>query len=300
MTKPAYNKPAMSLPDQLTLLKSRGMLVADDAHAIHYLGVINYYRLAAYWLPYESDHATHQFKQGTQFEDILDDYGFDREFRLLINDAIERVEVAIRTQVAYQMSLNYGSHFLLNGSKFKDQAKHLQMLGKLQSDIQSSKEVFIKHFRDKYSDALPPAWATVEIMTLGQLSKWFAQIGSGADRNLIARYFNFDEIQLVSFLHHLAIIRNISAHHGRLWNREFSFTFKIPRHRPKALLSSMNPATQKKIYNTLTVLAYFLDNISPNHHWRSKLKDLMRATPAKHATMGFPENWETLPIWVKI
>lgn len=298
MTKPAYSKPAMTLFDQLALLKSRGMTVADDARAMHYLGVINYYRLAAYWLPYEADHATHLFKPCTQFEDILNDYGFDRDLRLLINDAIERVEVAMRTQVAYQLSLKYGPHFFLNDTIFKDPSLYTQMLGKLRSDIQSSKEVFIQHFHDNYSDALPPAWATVEIMTLGQLSKWFAQIESSANRNLIARHFDFDEIQLVSFLHHLAVIRNISAHHGRLWNREFRFTFKIPKHRPKELLGSMNPAAQKKIYNTLTVLAYFLDNISPSHHWRRKLKDLMRATPAKQATMGFPENWKTLPIWL--
>lgn len=290
----------MSLPDQLILLKSRGMLVADDARAIHYLGVINYYRLAAYWLPYESDHASHRFKEGTKFEDILNDYGFDRELRLLINDAIERVEVAMRTQVAYQLGLKYGPHFLLNSGVFKDDSNYAQMLGKLQSDIKSSKEVFIGHFRDKYSDVLPPAWATVEIMTLGQLSKWFATVAHSSDRNLVARYFDFDEIQMVSFLHHLAVIRNISAHHGRLWNREFRFTFKIPRHRPKVLLNSMNPVAQKKIYNTLAVLAYFLDNISPNHHWRVKLKTLMDSAPAKPAIMGFPANWKDLTIWVKV
>ena len=298
MTKPAYNKPAMSLPDQLTLLKSRGMLIADDGRATHYLGVINYYRLAAYWLPYEADHANHRFKPGTQFEHVLGDYSFDRELRLLINDAIERIEVAMRTQVAYQLSLKYGPHFFLLGNIFKDPNVHTQMLDRLRLDIQSSKEVFIEHFRDNYSDALPPAWATVEIMTLGQLSKWFSQIGSSTDRNLIARYFDFDEIQLVSFLHHLAVIRNISAHHGRLWNREFRFTFKIPKHRPRAVLSSMNPNAQKNIYNTLTVLAYFLDNISPRHHWRRKLKELVHTAPAKKATMGFPANWETLPIWI--
>ncbi|MBP6533956.1 MAG: Abi family protein [Arenimonas sp.] len=299
MTKPAYSKPAMTLPDQLALLKSRGMAVADDARAMHYLGVINYYRLAAYWLPYEADHASHRFKPGTQFEDVLDDYGFDRELRLLINDAIERVEVALRTQIAYQLSLKYGPHFFLDMGLFKDPIRYVQMLGKLRSDIQSSKKVFIEHFRANYSDALPPAWAAVEIMTLGQLSKWFAAVAHSSDRNLVARYFDFDEVQLVSFLHHLAVIRNISAHHGRMWNREFRFTFKIPRHRPKALLNSMNPAAQKKIYNTLTVLAYFLDNISPNHHWREKLKALMDSAPAKQATMGFPANWKTLTIWTK-
>lgn len=299
MTKPAYSKPAMTLPDQLVLLKSRGMIVADDERAIHYLGVNNYYRLAAYWLPYEADHATHQFKSGTRFEDVLDDYSFDRELRLLINDAIERVEVAVRTQVAYQLSLKYGPHYLLNGQVFKNPAKYLQMLAKLQSDIQASKEIFIQHFRSNYSDALPPAWAAVEIMTLGQLSKWFEAVAHSSDRNLIARYFDFDEVQLTSFLHHLAIIRNISAHHGRLWNREFRFTFTIPKHRPQALLNSMNPSAPRKIYNTLAVLAYFLDFVSPRHHWRGKLKMLMATAPAKHLSMGFPRNWQALPIWAK-
>lgn len=297
MSKPAYSKPAMRLHEQLELLKSRGMVVANDAAAIHYLGVINYYRLAAYWLPYEADHETHRFKPGTAFEDILSDYGFDRELRLLINDAIERVEVAIRTQMAYQLSLKYGPHFLQDKNVFQDHGKHLVMLGRLQADAQASKEVFIKHFREKYSNTLPPAWAAVEIMTLGQLSKWFAAITHSTDRNLVARYFGFDEMQLVSFLHHLAIIRNISAHHGRLWNREFRFSFKLPKHRPQDLPSSLNPGTPRKIYNTLVVLAYFLDQISPTHHWRKKLKELMAVATAKQPIMGFPTNWQELPIW---
>lgn len=299
MTKLTYSKPAMELPDQLELLKARGMIVADDARAMHYLGVINYYRLTAYWLPYEDDHASHRFKPGTQFEDILDDYGFDRELRLLINDAIERVEVALRTQVAYQLSLKYGPHFFLNDRIFNAQPLYAKMLDKLLSDIQSSKEVFIEHYRAHYSDALPPAWATVEIMTLGQLSKWFAAVSQSSDRNLVARYFDFDEALLVSYLHHLAVIRNISAHHGRLWNREFRFAFKMPKHRPKTLLNSLNPAAQRKIYNTLTVLAYFLDQISPGHHWREKLKTLMDSALEKQATMGFPENWKELSIWAR-
>ena len=99
--KVPYNKPVLELRDQLQQLKDRGMHVSNDEIAIHYLGHLNYYRLAAYWLPFEKDHATHQFRSGTTFEDVLNSYIFDRELRLLILDAIERIEVSVRTQLAH-------------------------------------------------------------------------------------------------------------------------------------------------------------------------------------------------------
>jgi abortive infection bacteriophage resistance protein len=93
-----------------------------------------------------------------------------------------------------------------------------------------------------------------------QLSKWYANLSTSADRNAIANVYGMDEINLVSFLHHLSTVRNICAHHSRLWNREFTFTFKLPKKRPKQLLQVLNfsPSTSKRIYNTLVMLDYLM------------------------------------------
>ena len=108
--KSLFAKPATTHAQQVMLLRQRGMVIDDPAAAAFYLQHLNYYRLGAYWLPFEADHATHSFKPGTKFGDVLNLYVFDRELRLLVLDAIERVEVSVRSQWAYQLAHQHGPH----------------------------------------------------------------------------------------------------------------------------------------------------------------------------------------------
>jgi len=298
MTKQPYNKPAFTVDQQIDQLRNRGLAIGDTPLARHYLSQINYYRLTAYWLPFESDHTTHTFQQETRFEQVSDLYIFDRELRLLVLDAIERIEVAIRTQFAYQSVHRYGTHPHLNLALFKQTWDHSTNVRQLQKDASDSKETFIQHLLATYAEPLPLVWATVEIMTLGQLSKWYANLKSGADRNLVAHVYDCDEINLVSFLHHLSTVRNLCAHHNRLWNREFIFTFKLPRQRPQALLNTLNPKEPRRIYNTLVMLLYLMNRIAPGHHWRQQLVDMLNRHNIDPTRMGFPDNWKTRAIWL--
>jgi abortive infection bacteriophage resistance protein len=297
MPKQPYTKPALTINQQINQLRSRGMVIDDIPLAEHYLCQINYYRLTAYWLSFESDHITHTFQHGTRFEQVLDLYIFDRELRLLVLDAIERIEVAIRTQFSFQLGHRYDAHPHLKSALFKQSWDYNKHVNQLQKDAQQSKEAFIQHLLVKYAELLPPIWAVVEIMTLGQLSKWYANLKSGADRNLVAHMYDCDEVNLVSFMHHLSTVRNICAHHSRLWNREFTFTFKLPRQRPQALLSSFNPQEPRRIYNTLVMLLYLMNRIAPNHHWRNRLLDLLNRHHIDAARMGFPDDWKIRSIW---
>lgn len=297
MPKQPYTKPAFTIAQQTAQLRARGMVIGDTPLAEHYLSQINYYRLTAYWLPFETDHTTHTFQHGTSFEQVLDLYIFDRELRLLVLDAIERVEIAMHAQLSYQLGHRYGAHPHLNPALFKQAWDHAKNVGQLQKDAHDSKEAFIKHLLLKYAEPLPPIWAAVEIMTLGQLSKWYANLQSGADRNLVAHMYDCDEINLVSFLHHLSTVRNLCAHHSRLWNREFIFTFKLPRQRPRALLSSFNTQQPRRIYNTLVMLVYLMNQIAPDHHWRQRLIAMLNRRHIDPARMGFPGDWKTRAIW---
>ncbi|GMQ87557.1 MAG: Abi family protein [Gammaproteobacteria bacterium] len=293
-----FTKPPKTFDEQIDLLTKRGMAVADRPRARHYLAHLNYYRLGAYWLPFEQDHDGHQFRPGTTFEQVLDLYVFDRELRLLVLDAIERVEVSIRTQWAYHLSHIYGPHAHLDKTLFKAKWHHFGNVDKLKREVNRSHEVFIQHLRNKYDEPLPPLWAICEIMTLGELSKWFANLRRGKDRNAIARTYDLDEVNLTSFLHHLSTVRNICAHHARLWNREFTFTWKIPIHRPAALLENFHNHGERRIYNTLVMLAYLMDQTSPNHHFKTRLHKLLKKYSVDETAMGFPENWRELEFWV--
>ena len=295
-----FNKPPLSHEQQLDQLIRRGLSCADRAGAIQALGHINYYRLGAYWLPFETDHASHAFKTGTRLEDVLNRYAFDRELRLLVLDAIERVEISVRTGWAYTLALRYGPHAHLNATLFKNPARNWDytvQIQKLEAEARKSHETFLQHHLRKYDEPVPPLWAVVEIMTLGQLSKWYGNLRHGADRNAVAHRYDMDETNLTSFLHHLSVIRNFCAHHSRLWNREFTFTFRLPSHRPHALVLSLNQEDSRRLYNTLTVLGWLLDCINPRHHWKLSLKNLLAQHAIDLPRMGFPADWEQRAIW---
>lgn len=296
--KISYNKSHLSIEDQIAQLQSRGMQFSDVANAEHYLSHMNYYRLTAYWLPYEENHATHRFRADTFFEEVLKYYVFDRELRLLILDAIERVEVSVRTQMAHTLSNAYGAHPHMKPVIFHCPVKYAQNLNKLKNEFDRSNETFSDHFKATYVEKLPPIWAAVELMTMGHISHWYSNIKQRSDRNTVSRMYDLDESILGSFLHHLTIIRNICAHHGRLWNRRFTFGIKMPR-RPHDLSRSLTreDADIKSLYNTLVFLKYLMDKINPGHQWDVRLNELLESNGINIAAMGFPSNWKTLPVW---
>ena len=113
-----FGKPAKTFEEQVELLQSRGMIVDDIQEATFYLQHLNYYRLCAYWLDFELDHATHQFKPDTNFKDVLKLYIFDRELRLLVLDGIERIEVSVRSQWAYYLAHRHSPHAHLDSTLF--------------------------------------------------------------------------------------------------------------------------------------------------------------------------------------
>ena len=108
--KQSFTKPFLTIEQQINQLKSRGMNFHDEEKAKYYLENLNYYRLSGYWLIFEKNHEPHEFKDNTYFEDILNLYIFDRELRLLLLDAIERIEVSIWSKLAYILAENFGSH----------------------------------------------------------------------------------------------------------------------------------------------------------------------------------------------
>jgi abortive infection bacteriophage resistance protein len=268
--KQLYNKPFLSYKEQIRQLKNRGMLFRDEDKAKHQLENINYYRFSGYCLIYKENHKTDNFKTNTYFEDILDIYIFDRELRLLFLEAIEQIEVSIKTRFSHELSCKYDPHFHLNPSIFSCPIKYAQTILKLKNEFTRSKEIWVKHFKNNYKETLPPVWSSIELMTLGQISHWFDNIKYRQDKQLIAKSYKIDEKVLSSFLHHLTIVRNISAHHSRLWNKKFTLDFRLPNY-PQELNAKINKGKKKHIYNTIIMIDYILTIIDVNNDWFEKV-----------------------------
>lgn len=296
-----FAKPSLSIDDQIARLDERGMAVPDRALAGHYLRHISYYRLRAYWLPFEDAapaEGGHKFKVGTCLDDVLGLYVFDRRLRLLIMDAVERVEVSLRGCWAHYLAMKYGPHGYLNPNLYQRADRYDQSVITLTTEIAKSKDTFILHYWSKYDyPELPPVWMVTEIMSLGQLSRWFSNLKNRSDRQGIARTYGVDEKILISMAHHLTYVRNICAHHGRLWNKQMTVKLEMPQY-PESLGSAMNPASQGRIYNTLAVLGHLMDIVAPGNHWRRQVVELMNSCVlAEPAVMGFPDNWGNSPAW---
>jgi len=314
MSKKVYNKTPLSFTDQLALLKSRGISVTDEPKAISILQKISYYRLSAYFLPYQSVKDT--FNPGTTFKQIIDTYSFDRELRLLVFDCIERIEIAIRTQIIYQMAYHYNdSHWQDNQSLFIKPYYNkigikVDPFSEFQSIISKAKtvrtpEVFIQHYLNNYSSpSNPPSWMCFELLTIGEMSNIYRGLSSKVDKKRIASFFDLHPTVFISWLHSLTYVRNICAHHARLWNKELAI-------KPELLLNptgdwiSIPFNNNKRLFYFLCVLKYLLLRANPGNNLKVKLETLFAkylTVPIKY--LGIPTdgtgnmlNWQDEPLW---
>lgn len=314
MSKQKYTKPPLSFQEQLTQLKGRNLTINNPAKAIQYLQSISYYRLSAYFLPYQQVKET--FNAGTTFTQITQTYMFDKELRLLVFDCIERLEIAIRTQFIYSMALHYNdAHWQDNKAyfinPFYNKVGHLvDPYSDLQNVISKAKtarrpEVFIKHYTDTYnSPSNPPSWMCLELLTIGELSNIYRGLRNNNDKKRIASFFDVHHKVFTSWLHTLTYVRNLCAHHSRLWNRDLAIE-------PNRLLKPVGNwigtryQNNKRVFYFISVLKYMLDRANPNNELKQKLEFLFQkypTVPIKY--LGIPSdlkgnllNWKNEPLW---
>jgi abortive infection bacteriophage resistance protein len=299
-----FQKPPLSIPQQIHKWKSRGLDASDATRAEHYLAFIGYYRFSGYAYPFQDlTHPDKHFRAGTTFEQILSVYIFDRELRLLVMDSIERIEVAVRTCIVNEMSLKYGPHWFMDASLFHPKFRHNDFLDMIDGELgiaagakrpfSPHNEAFINHYYAKYTDPyLPPAWMVLEILSIGRLSKMFASIKAVADRAAVAQRFAVDEQILAQWLHCLSYVRNLCAHHCRLWNRKLVIKAAIAKKH-----SHLSSRTDQ-FYAVAIILNYMLPIIAPGATWHNRLKSLIDSSPdVPIAWAGFPANWKAEPFW---
>ena len=188
------------------------------------------------------------FKEGSFFDMVFTLYCFDKELRKLVSAELEKIEVAIRAKMIYELSHNYGPYWFINPDLFSSRDELASTLKSFKREHSRTDEEFIKSFNIKYTDPLPPSWMMLEISSFGSLSSLFQNLNSGSDKRIIAAYFGLDDGTFISWLHHLTYVRNICAHHSRLWNRKMSIRPRIPINPAYQWLSGKsNPYPSKPI-----------------------------------------------------
>jgi abortive infection bacteriophage resistance protein len=296
-------KDAKTYLEQLDILKARGLVVDDEAFALHCLEHHNYYRLSPYRFPFTHPGNRDTFLPGITFEQLWNLYSFDRKLRHLVIEACKSVEVSLRSRWAYQVAHALGPLGYLDNRHFSSPHIHAATLVKLHAEMERSKEDFIKHHRSQLSMQWPPAWVIVEIASFGNISNLLSELRQSAIRQAVADPFGLDEQTFCSLMHHLTVLRNSAAHHSRLWNRRFVFKFKLPKKKPAHLLPNFFvdrelPQGEAKIHNTLVLLVHLSTCIEPGTDWPERLIRLLRTlAPSLIPEMGFPADWKTRPLW---
>lgn len=313
-----YTKQPLTLQQQVAKLKSRGLQIDDEQLAARYLSNISYYRLRAYTFPFQDNvnpDADHKFvRDDIHFSDIIDLYCFDRRIRSLVFNAIEKIEVAVRAKIVQTYCESTGnSHWFTDRDLYKDETTYDRcrnripvfdvLMKDIDGEIRRSNEDFIKHYNRKYDNPpIPPAWMTLEVLSLGTLSKMYQSLKKSPQKKGIAKSFGLnDDRVLANWLHAIAVWRNCCAHHSRIWNRRCIINIILPTKVDNPFLDrqSLRTLHPNKIFTVLCCIKYISNIISPDSDLKRNILSIIGdgGNLLNLQEMGFPRNWKFLDVW---
>jgi len=280
-----YTKPYRSFADQVQIWVDRGLIVKNIDEAERVFSRLNYYRLSAYALPFQLQKDS--FNPGTSWEEIINLYEFDRNLRLLLLGNLEILEVAFRTSICHYLAKSYGSFGYMDKANFHPDFEHAVWIERFKHEKQRSTETFIKHFNSKYEQTSSlPIWMAAEIMSFGTVSKLYKGLGF-KDKKNIARLYNVPATVFENWLHFFTYIRNLCAHHARVWNRELAIRPKYP---DKNL--NFDNIRNDRIVCFFVIVNYLFDKLAVKTDVLEQLNKLLTEYPnIQTAHMGFKNDF---------
>lgn len=290
----SYTKPPLKPQALLQHLVDRGLAIADGIEALAILERIDYYRLLGYMRSFQEpdEHGIRRFREGTTLEDVLALYEFDRKLRLLCMDAAERLEVALRAAIISEVAVTHGAHFYLDSRHFTS----IEGWNAFNRAVAEEKErsPALRHYFGTYDDPpMPPIWSAMEAVTFGTMSHLYSNLADPI-RKAIARRFNYDEKVVLSWFRSTTMLRNLSAHHARLWNTRNGVDKPMRAKRVREELG----AGMNTFYARAVAVAALFEEIGHDLGWKLRLRDLLDAHPfVDESQMGFPEGWRERPFW---
>lgn len=317
MQKIAYNKPLLTYQQQVDLLKARGLAVSNEPAALALLERVGYYRLSAYLYPfrdllpsgqanYPHEYRASTFQSGSTFGDASSLYWFDVGLRKVLGDGLRELELHLRAQLAYQIGqlspFGHDDPQVVNTSTSKRLRNYSRWDSSFTKSVRNaSRTDFVAHFLAKYQQQIPPIWMLVETLDLGGTTSLYSVL-SRPLQNSIGRKFGVSQGSVLEdWLQNLREVRNITAHHGRLWNARLNWRLSATASVFPQLAGA--PA-QPKIYLSAALLLCLLESAGIAGNFKAQFVTLISQfpTPANMAVtpendMGFPVGWKTLPLW---
>ena len=290
--KNTYNKPAISFEEQLQKLKDNGLSIKDDARAICLLKHINYYRLKDYAFPCQDVDGV--FQPGTDLEEVMSLYAFDRELRLLLFEAIELFEIHFRIAISYHLGIKYGpfTHEQVHNFASNKEALYSKFICRLGMETGRAKARFVQNYRLKYTNYPSlPIWIAIELMSFGTLSFLFGLL-KPEDKKAIAKNWDTNFEALASWARSLTTIRNICAHYGRLWN-----SVEELKIRPR-LLNKDKKAGIKN--DSIYFIIYILRRLTNTNPLAGSWGERAFLFLSRHESrLSLPAQWKSHALWAE-
>lgn len=275
-------------------------MISDEKRAIRYLDTVGYYRLTGYMFHLQKPDGSHQFNDGVDFDDIITHYQFDKKLRYLLLEYIERIEVGLRSMLSNTYSGKHGFFWYTNGDLYENQKVYDQMIINVADYMDQPSEAFLKNFQQKYtSEKYPPSNMMMEFLSMGSLSRVYSALKNDELKQSIATKFELPSNIVASWLIAITNIRNICAHHCRLWNRKLTADRPLIPGRDKYKFPEEIPADFKtSIYGGITLIGRLLTRINPGNSLYKKITNLIDEYPTIDVKeMGFPKGWRTSKNW---
>lgn len=282
-------KPAKTYQEQVDLIKEKGFIVDDREACITFLKQANYYRLSAYFLPFRKTDGT--FVHGVHFQRVQRIYEFDNCIRILLLQAIERIELYTRTQLAYYLGHRYGPLGYLNDAIFSDKHNVSAFRKRIDRHIDENRQTLIvKHHMEKYGGKFP-IWVLIEFFSIGSLSYLYADLISTDQKAIAKTAFSQSATCLKSWLRCLAELRNRCAHYSRIYYSAFSSTPKMPPN------TTYNNPNNHLLFPQILMLKYLYPD---KDEWRDRMLPgianlIISSLPDIDLNhIGFPYNWREI------
>lgn len=305
------NQRPRTIDEQISLLRAKGMEFTDLTEAKKVLARISYFRLKYFWTDLIDDSTDGDFMSGTSFDMVMERYNFDHNLRLVLFDAIEIIEVAFRAKIIYHMSRVAGNGlWYLDSSLFENVDRYQDFVLDLKYEFERSTEPFAKKYIENHPDWQgesmegdnPDAWMIIEVASFGMLSKMYKNLKNQLpQKSAIANDFGlYSSREFSNWIEIISLIRNIIAHHSRLWNRSLGKKISnIKRFRNLWLNNDFSEAQKKKPYAVVCALVYLCNTVSGNNSVRDKIKALFDSGSSSIPVqkIGIPANWRHEPIW---
>ena len=280
-------KPATTFEQQIEIFRNRNLIIEDEEEAINFLKRVNYYRFTGYTLTLKEND---RFFDGITFSHIQRLYEFDKKFRCLLLEVLEDIEISFRTHIAYHHAHKYGPLGYLESENFENRIHHESFLVELRKSIKRRKdELFIRHYRRNYQNKYP-IWVALETVSMGCLSKLFANLKKEDKRLISNNYYDVKYIYIESWFHSLSYVRNICAHYSRIYNKRLAITPRLHRRVRRTLRSN------DRIFAVIMVMKKLCLNETQWDNFVRKLSNLIETYNdiVDLEEIGFPDNWEEI------